>query len=91
MNTVYEAWDTSRKKMWSPEEMASDQLALLPDGTGFANISSTSTKLTQFLHHLIPLQFTGKCDKDGVRIFKGDLIRYSIQGIEQTDPIEVKW
>ena len=34
----FRAWDTSKKIMFSAEEMGIDQEALLPDGRGFANI-----------------------------------------------------
>ncbi len=61
----FRAWDTKRKKMWSPEEMGKDQLTLMPDGRGFINVDGTSTELSQFATNLIPLQFTGLKDKNG--------------------------
>lgn len=70
------AWDTKRKKMWSAEEMAKDQLTLMPDGTGFINVNGTSTKLSQLLPHLIPLQFTGHYAKNGNKeIYESDIVK----------------
>ena len=54
----YRAWDTSRKKMYSAEELGVDQETLSADGRGFVNISGDSTRLRQFHTHLLPLEYT---------------------------------
>ena len=71
---TFRAWDTKRLKMWSAEEMGRDELTLNPDGRGLVNISSTSTRLSQYCPHLIALQFTGLYDADGHEIWEGDII-----------------
>lgn len=45
----FRAWDTIRKKMFSAEEMGQDQETIMPDGKGFVNVNSISTRLTQWI------------------------------------------
>lgn len=83
----FRAWDTKRKKMWSAEEMGKDQLTLSPDGKGFVNVSGTSTRLSQHMEHLIPLQFTAHYAKNGNKeIYEGDIVKVKYEdllGIER--------
>jgi hypothetical protein len=68
------AWDKKREKMWTAEEMAEDQLTLMPDGSGFINVSGVSTKLSQRAPHLIPMLWTGRKDCKGTEIYDRDII-----------------
>ncbi len=81
------AWDTIRKKMFSAQEMGADELTLNPDGRGFVNVSSVSTKLSQYATHLIPLQYVGKYDKNGSEICDGDIVRI-VRTMPVGDPID---
>jgi hypothetical protein len=76
---IVRGWHKEQKKMYSPEEMAEDQLTLMPDGRDFANISSDSTRLSQIDNNrkMIPLLFTGFDDVDGRRVFDGDIYKRS--------------
>ena len=78
-------WDTSKKKIWPASELAHDQLTLMPDGSGFINVSGDSPRLSQFMRHIIPLHSTGKRDLDGAEIFRGDVLECAQKRSESID------
>ena len=74
----FNAWDTSRDKMWSAEELGADEITINPDGRGFVNVSGVSNILSEYINHLIPLQFTEMLDKDKCELFDGDICEFII-------------
>lgn len=71
----FRAWHTQQKKMFSAEEMAEDQLTLLPTGQ-FINVSGNSTRLSTIfpIDILIPMEYSQFNDKDDIEIYEGDII-----------------
>jgi len=81
----YRAWDTVKKIMYSAEELGADQETLSVDGRGFVNVSGDSTRLSEFHTHLLPLEYTGLKDKNGVEAYYADLCRDGFHNIWRID------
>lgn len=71
------AWNSQTKQMFSPEEMARDQMTLLPTGQ-FINVDSVSTRLSVIysLSVMVPMLSSGYTDAGGVEMYEGDIIEY---------------
>ena len=76
----FRAWDTTRKKMWSAEELGADQETLSVDGRGFVNVSGDDLGLSQFHKHLLPLEFTGLKDSQVIEEYYGDVVIATFDG-----------
>jgi uncharacterized phage protein (TIGR01671 family) len=76
----FRGWHSVANKMFSPEEMAADQLTLLPTGT-FINVNGTHTSLSTIYdrNKFIALQSTGHTDSHNKEIFESDILRETIE------------
>ena len=75
----FRGWHTTQKKMYSAEQMANDQLTLLPTGE-FINVNGRSTSLSVIYpkDKFIPLQFTGLHDKNSKEEYHKDIVKSNL-------------
>jgi len=68
-------WNTIIKKMYSPEELAEDQLTLMPNGQGFINVSGVSTRQSKLYAHITPVEWTNMMDNNGKEMYDNDICK----------------
>ena len=90
--TKFRGWHAKLNRMFSCEEMVSDQLTLLTDGR-FINVHGGSTKLSKIFSRyiFIPMQYINIKTVNDVEIYIDDILKLSYGGItligivQQTD------
>lgn len=72
----FNAWHKEQKKMYLAEELGQDQMTIMPDGRGFANISGEDFKLSEIDNgrKMTPLQYIGRTDSEEKELYHGDIV-----------------
>lgn len=95
MDIKIRGWHVQQKKMYSAEEMAANQLTLLPTGK-FINVSGDDTQKSKIFSkdEFIPLLYTSMDDEKGKEIYAGHILRSMDGAFEEDQEViitEVRW
>ena len=79
MKTIeFRVWDTIQKQMYYPEEA---KFCITMIGVVCDDLTDDGGELLNVNYRTVPLLWTGLKDKNGRKIYKGDIVQSTLQGL----------